>query len=183
MRQIMLPMAFLGGFLTAVIIGIKMIGIVNMILISKVLMLNMAFAFGKLMVGKALWFGKEKFLGHHHSSYWEPPTYLDRLDEQAAIDQYQEKSTFPNKNVNYYLRKPQQYYPADYSTPQLIAMQPPPYFQPQINPPQHNLYKQLPTNYQDNSLSSYYTIPRSSMSPAELDKLLTETLNKIPPKQ
>jgi hypothetical protein len=183
MRQIMLPMAFLGGFLTAVIIGIKLIGIVNMILISKVLMLNMAFALGKLMIGKALWFHQDKFHGHHYSNHWSPTSYFDRIDEQSATDQYQEKPTFPNKNVNHYLKKPQQYYPVDYTSPQLIGMQPPSYFQPQINPPQYNFYKQLPTNYPDYSLSSYYSIPRPSMSPAELDKLLTDTLNKIPSKQ
>lgn len=50
-RQMILPMTFFGGFLTAIIFGIAKTGIINMLLIKAVLFLQMALIIGKLVYG------------------------------------------------------------------------------------------------------------------------------------
>lgn len=68
----MLPLAFIGGFMTAVILSIKMTGLINMLMIKKVLLLQMAIILGKLIYGF-----KELLMKHHghyqHESYASPP--------------------------------------------------------------------------------------------------------------
>lgn len=63
-RQMVLPITFFGGFLTAIIFGIAKTGIINMLLIKAVLFLQMALIIGKLACG-----AKELFL--HKSSAHE----------------------------------------------------------------------------------------------------------------
>lgn len=63
-RQMVLPITFFGGFLTAIIFGIAKTGIINMLLIKAVLFLQMALIVGKLAYG-----AKELFL--HKSSAHE----------------------------------------------------------------------------------------------------------------
>ena len=57
-RKMMLPLTFMGGFLTAVILSIKFTGLINMVLISKVLMLQMALVLGKIIYGAKEFFNK-----------------------------------------------------------------------------------------------------------------------------
>lgn len=206
MRQIMLPMAFLGGFLTAVIIGIKMVGIMNMLLISKVLMLNVAFALGKLMVGKALWLHKSQHGHHHHdpwaSSYSSPPLLLDRNDDDDLTPYEKLKQNQPihstfNQQPSYFISPPQQY-------PMVLGAQPltlqpqvaPTNFQPQMSFIQRSPYQMHPTVdnlsfSQDNLLSGhktrlYYNQQQpqqvTKMTPVELDQFLTNTLSRLPNK-
>lgn len=60
MRKVIVPMTFIGGFLTAIIIGIKITGVFNVILVTKVLMLQLALILGKLIYGL-----KDLFIGKH----------------------------------------------------------------------------------------------------------------------
>lgn len=178
----MLPMAFLGGFLTAVIIAIKKISIVNMLLISGVLILNLAFMFGKIMVSKALWFHKfqNQHQSHHHD-HWQhsmSPHHLssygsglfDRADE-APYAQPTFTSSFTGQNYNqipsYFVNPPQQY-PTSFGN-QPLALQ------PQTVLPVSMQYNRLQKQLISNTLKQ----PNSSMSPAEMDKLLTDTLARI----
>lgn len=177
----MLPMAFLGGFLTAVIIAIKKISIVNMLLISGVLMLNLAFMFGKIMVSKALWFHKLQSQLHHHHDHWQhslsSPHFspygsglLDRVDDSAyAQPAFTSQSTGQNYNQapSYFISPPQQY--PTYFGNQPLALQ------PQSFLPASMQYNRLQKQLISNTLRQ----PNSSMSPAEMDKLLTDTLARI----
>lgn len=179
MRQIMLPMAFLGGFLTAVIIAIKKISILNMLLISGVLMLNLAFMFGKIMVSKALWLHQGKFQSQqqHHHDHWQHSlgshlssygsSFLDRADDLPYAQQPAFTSQFSGQNYNQlpsYFTSPQQY-PTTFGN-QPLALQP-----QSILP----VYNRLQKQFVSNDLQQ----PKSSMSPAEMDKLLTDTLARI----
>lgn len=78
MRKIMIPMVFVGGFLTAIIIGIKMIGLINMLLIGKVLLLQVAIVLGKIIYGaKDLFLHKNPPIAYpvySHQPYYPPPT-------------------------------------------------------------------------------------------------------------
>lgn len=177
MRQLLLPIAFLGGFLTAVIIAIKKISILNMLLISGVLMLNLAFMFGKIMVSKALWFHHDKFQSHphHHHDHWQhsiSPHYnsygssiLERADDPSYAQQ-QPAFSFSGQN-NYqtppYFVNPPQQYPTTFGN-QPLALQP---------------QTVLPVNYNRLQKQLIASAPSSSYSPAEMDKLLTDTLARI----
>jgi hypothetical protein len=179
----MLPIAFLGGFLTAVIIAIKKISIVNMLLISGVLVLNLAFMFGKIMVSKALWFHHDKLQSqqHHHHDHWQQSfssphhsSYgaglFDRADD-APYAPTAFTSQFSGQNYNQipsYLINPPQQYPASFGN-QPLALQ------PQTVLPLNMQYNSLQKQLISNSLKQ----PNSSMSPAEMDKLLTDTLARI----
>lgn len=178
----MLPMAFLGGFLTAVIIAIKKISIVNMLLISGVLILNLAFMFGKIMVSKALWFHKLSSQQNHHHDHWQHSlssphfssygsSLLDRVDD-LPYAQPAFTSQFSGQNYNqipsYFISPPQQQYPTYYGS-QPLALQ------PQTSLPVNMQYNRL----QKQLTSSTLNQPNSSMSPAEMDKLLTDTLAKL----
>lgn len=197
MRQMMMPIAFLGGFLTAVIIGIKMIGLMNMLLISKVLMLNVAFAFGKLMVGKALLLhhGKNQNHYHSHNDLWGSPSphlnsygssILERND-----DSFEKDLSFSNQFTGhqlppYFMSPQQQKYPMQVAATTSYQPQPQnPYKLYQLQQQADNL-----SFSKDNLLSGYktrlynnhqpqVTVLKPSMTPAELDQLLTNTLNRI----
>lgn len=67
MRQIIVPLTFIGGFLTAIIIGIKITGVFNVILVTKVLMLQLALILGKLLYGL-----KDLFSGKVHHPHPQP---------------------------------------------------------------------------------------------------------------
>lgn len=64
-RQMILPMTFVGGFLVAIILFTAKVGVINMILLKGVLLLQVA-----MIVAKMAWAAKE-LLTHksHHSSY------------------------------------------------------------------------------------------------------------------
>lgn len=171
MRKIMLPMAFLGGFLTAVILAIKKISIVNMLLTSSVLMLNLAFMFGKIMVSKALWFHHEKFQNqpNYHHNHWQHSPF-DRADDypyeqQQPISQYSGQSF--NQFPPYYIN-PSQQYPTTYNNQPLA-------FHSQPALPYNMEYSRLKKQLTSNALQP----PNSSLSPAEMDKILTDTLARI----
>lgn len=209
MRQMMMPIAFLGGFLTAVIIGIKMIGLMNMLLISKVLMLNVAFAFGKLMVGKALWLHHGKQSSYHgHNDLWGSPSHylnsyapsiLERSYDSSEKDQQPPfTNQFSGQELPSYFMSPQQQQQQQYPMiPQVASTT---NYQPQMNfiPQPQNPYKLYQLQQQaenlsfskDNLLSGYktrlynnnqpqVTVLKPSMTPAELDQLLTNTLTRI----
>jgi hypothetical protein len=148
MRNILLPAAFLGGFLTAVIIGIKVIGVMNMILISKVLMLNLGIFIGKLFIAKAGWFDKSQnhFHNHYQSSSYPlgHPTYSESLFSHSRADDFSRKfepTTFhtnPQQLPQHYNQLPvlfsntpqqqqQQLFPTTF------IQSPPTNFQPQMN--------------------------------------------------
>lgn len=199
----MMPLAFLGGFLTAVIISIKMIGLVNMVLITKVLMLNIAFAFGKLMVGKALLLHhvKQKSHYHGHSDLWSSPyasSILDRNDSYENDQQPAFSNQLSGHQLPSYFMSPQQQQIQHPIIPQVAATTS---YQPQMNfiqQPQ-NPYKLYQLQQQaenqlsfskDNLLSGYktrlfnnnppqVTVLKPSMTPVELDQLLTNTLTRI----
>jgi len=81
MKNILLPVAFIGGFLTAVIFSIKAIGIVNLFLISSLLALNLAVIVGKLVYAKKLGHGASQTHYHSHFNQQQPsypsyPTYM-----------------------------------------------------------------------------------------------------------
>ncbi|KAG5678672.1 hypothetical protein PVAND_008324 [Polypedilum vanderplanki] len=65
-RKLLVPAAFLAGFLTAVILGILIIGVINMLLVAGVLILNLAVILGKLFYAKMEKYGHH---GHHHRPY------------------------------------------------------------------------------------------------------------------
>ncbi|KAL7050986.1 hypothetical protein ACKWTF_004282 [Chironomus riparius] len=74
MKNILLPVAFIGGFLTAVIFSIKAIGIVNLFLISSLVALNLAVIVGKLIYAKKIGHGASQT--HYHSHFnQQPPVY------------------------------------------------------------------------------------------------------------
>lgn len=77
MKNILLPVAFIGGFLTAVIFSIKAIGIVNLFLISSLLALNLAVIVGKLVYAKKLGHGASQTHYHSHFNQQQPsyPSY------------------------------------------------------------------------------------------------------------
>lgn len=72
----MLPLAFIGGFMTAVIFSIKFTGLINMLLIKKVLLLQMALILGKLIYG-----AKELFTAKYQSSPSFYPVYFPSHSE------------------------------------------------------------------------------------------------------
>ncbi len=137
-----------------------------MLLTGSVLMLNLAFMFGKIMVGKALWLYKLK--GHHHSH----GDLFDRADDlsydpysSAAYGQQAFSTQFPGHNYNsispYFISPPQQF-PTSHG-----------YFPPAILPSYHNnLNKQFNSN----------SLLERSLSKSEMDKLLTDTLARLSPK-
>lgn len=145
MRQILVPAAFIGGFLTAVIIGIKIIGVVNMLLISKVLMLNVAFMIGKLFYVKT--FAHDK-VQHHYYNHQNPvyspygsgsyaSSFSKRADDSELpyrMNFYQPTGFAQNynqiPNINNNFNELLQHYPtSQQQRPQFI--QPPSNFQPQ----------------------------------------------------
>jgi hypothetical protein len=75
-------MTFIGGFLTAIIIGIKITGVFNVILVTKVLMLQLALILGKMIYGlKDLFLSKREHPpvytvqpSEHH--YYHQPSYI-----------------------------------------------------------------------------------------------------------
>lgn len=67
----MLPLAFIGGFMTAVIFSIKFTGLINMLLLKKVLLLQMA-----LILGKIIYAAKELLTAKHHSPTSFFPVYV-----------------------------------------------------------------------------------------------------------
>jgi hypothetical protein len=83
MRKVIVPMTFIGGFLTAIIIGIKITGVFNVILVTKVLMLQLALILGKIIYGL-----KDVFIGKHQQPqpvynvsppqphYYHQPAYI-----------------------------------------------------------------------------------------------------------
>lgn len=94
MRKILLPLAFLGGFLTALIIGIKITGVFNMILISGVLMLQLAVLIGKLLYG-----AKELFYGHYPPLYHQPPPpYYPQ--QSSGGHSYSQASAYANSRAD-----------------------------------------------------------------------------------
>lgn len=102
-RNILLPVAFIGGFLTAIILGIKMIGLVNMFLISKLLALNLAVVVGKLVYAK-----KELASNHYHFSPYHSPSYgFDhRIDQNFPYARNIEVPTVESDWINRYEMTP-----------------------------------------------------------------------------
>lgn len=197
MKNILLPVAFIGGFLTAVILGIKVIGVINMILIAKVLMLNLAFLLGKLIFGKVLLTGH----GHYPMYYgYSGHTLANRRydnDFPFGRNFYTPQSTFPYEIPQNFLNQP----------PSIIRQQqqqPPSNFmlQPQMNLVEPHLYSsfkmqaiQPPNNQQyfDNLLNDQQRLSnentminvnenqhlKSTLSPMEMERLLTDALSRI----
>lgn len=90
-RKIMLPLTFMAGFLTAVIFSIKFTGLINMILISKVLMLQLALVLGKII------YGAKEFLNKfsHPQPYYFPVAHREHsygYSHSKDGDLYQEPS-------------------------------------------------------------------------------------------
>lgn len=81
MRKIMLPLAFIGGFLTAIILFIKTTGVINMLLLIKVLLLQMA-----LVLGKIVWAAKELLIKKHQhgGSYYPMPVYVPIAQQESS---------------------------------------------------------------------------------------------------
>ncbi|XP_070499453.1 uncharacterized protein [Chironomus tepperi] len=73
MKNIFLPVAFIGGFLTAVIFSIKAIGVINFFLISSLVVLNMAVIVGKLIYAKKIGYGASQTHYHSHYNQQLPP--------------------------------------------------------------------------------------------------------------
>lgn len=75
-RKMVLPLAFLGGFMTAIILFIKATGVINMLLLIKVLLLQKALVLGKVLWGIFSIF-KSKYEGHHEpTKYYPYPVYI-----------------------------------------------------------------------------------------------------------
>lgn len=115
MRKIMLPLVFMGGFLTAVILSIKFTGLINMILITKVLLLQIALVLGKLAYGAKELFSK---FTQPHAYYIPVATHGEHPHQYAYAhnnDLYGQQSSFYGQQL------------------------PPPAFQPQFNQPNNYL--------------------------------------------
>lgn len=143
-RKMILPMAFLGGFMTAIILFIKVTGVINMLLLIKVLLLQKAMVLGKILWGMFSIF-KSKYEGHHESpKYYPYPVYIphEHHGESSFAGAYADAHSrgdynhhpnlfYSQQESNYHqplYRRPQSYRDADFSqtniSPQHIFSQP-----------------------------------------------------------
>lgn len=93
MRKIIVPLTFIGGFLTAIIIGIKITGVFNVILVTKVLMLQLALILGKLLYGlKDLFASKHQHpqpvynVSPPQPHYYHEPAYIPYGTNYGSFD-------------------------------------------------------------------------------------------------
>jgi hypothetical protein len=150
-RKIMMPAIFLAGFLTAVIMGIKVIGVINMLLITKVLILNMAVLLGKLFYGKlhGLHGSPPPYHHHHHPPhYYGSHSYADSRADSSSLPYRRNfnapsfasqpgfplqnfyQSTYPNQ-IPLVFDQPQSAFPQNFNQPSITPQQPPTNFQSQ----------------------------------------------------
>lgn len=126
----MLPLAFFGGFMTAVILSIKFTGLINMLLIKKVLLLQMALILGKIIYGaKELLTAKQHATSSffpvylpshsddHHGSFSHKNAYINHPDDDFT----QQPSYFSRQSAAFH-SQPQfnqlTSYPLNYNQPQ-----------------------------------------------------------------
>jgi hypothetical protein len=189
-RKIMLPLAFIGGFMTAVILAIKMTGLINMLMIKKVLLLQMAIVLGKLIYGF-----KELLLNKHdHQSYASPPQayYIPVSNGHGGGWSSREDDTQPG----YYNQQPN--YPLAYGRPQTVPfsgyspqashqVRTAPLFSQSYNQGRTHDYESIDNQVLGESGSHnqlYYDLSRpastiDSLSPQEMTKLLSDTLARV----
>lgn len=161
-RKMILPMAFLGGFMTAIILFIKVTGVINMLLLIKVLLLQKAMVLGKVLWGMFSIF-KSKYEGHHESpKYYPYPVYIPHethgessyagaySDAHSRKDYNHQPSLFYSQQESNYhqplFRRPQSY--RDVDQPQINALPQHTFGQPQsgsfsgfpLEPPQQVRY-------------------------------------------
>lgn len=168
MRKILIPLTFLGGFLTAVIISIKIIGVMNMILISKLLVLNLAIFFGKLLFVKHQNYGNPQ--NHYHNHYPTYPSYPPQTVHHHPHSHY--GSSYPSYGVSRadsseFERKvftiPQSTFPHDYQPKfnklplRMFNPQPPPSFTPQ--------QQYYPTSFDDHQQQFQINQPPTNIQP------------------
>lgn len=97
----MLPMVFMAGFLTAVIFSIKFTGLINMLLISKVLLLQVALVLGKVLYGAKELFNKFSY----PQPYYIPIAHGEHSHSQA-YSHSRDDVFYPQATNNYYQQLP-----------------------------------------------------------------------------
>lgn len=146
----MLPLAFLGGFLTAVILGIKVTGVINMALISSVLMINLALFLGKLLYGM-----KDLFYPKYVPVYQPPPYYPPSGHGGYGHSSYghsgyghghgggsfSQASAYANSRQDNF--NPGQQFPQQFSSPSSFPQQQPQFNQPINQSPNYNQPQQM----------------------------------------
>lgn len=155
-RKIMLPLAFMGGFLTAIILGIKLTGTINMLLITKVLLLQLL-----LVLGKIIWGAKELLMKKHE--HYPQPFYYPIPHESHAYSSSFDHSRDDSLNHHssyYYGQQPFNQPSSSQHQPQIT--QPMNYlpiqsFQPQSNlgQPQSSLFNGYSPTTQNHSPPYY----------------------------
>lgn len=167
----MLPLAFMGGFLTAIILGIKLTGTINMLLITKVLLLQFA-----LVLGKILWGAKELLTKKHdyypqpfyypipHESHLHSSSFGHRRDDnlnQQSFYYGQQPFNLPTSIIQQpHINQPSNYLPIQGYQPQ-----------PNLGQPQSNLlsgflpttHNHSPPHYQDHHLNNLETLETKSV--------------------
>ena len=89
MRKVIIPLTFIGGFLTAIIIGIKITGVFNVILVTKVLMLQLALVLGKMIYGlKDIFLSKQQpqqpvYVSTPEHHYYHQPSHIPSYGQSS----------------------------------------------------------------------------------------------------
>lgn len=208
-RQLLLPMAFFGGFMTAVIKAIFFTGLLNMKLLAVGVMLKLA-----LIIGKLLYASKVGFSGgdKHGSSYPQfqsfpavfypipfPSQSHSHLTHDLHSSHYDSELHRSDENIygaqqsNYqhipYQQSPQPIYKQNqqpvYQQNQQQYYQS--YQQPLLQQPTYQTYSQQSSNElfkEKNSLvnGNYFDDTQASLAaltPLEMTKILSEAIAKI----
>lgn len=164
----MLPLAFMGGFLTAIILGIKLTGTINMLLITKVLLLQVA-----LVLGKILWGAKELLMKKH--DHYPQPFYYPVPHESHSYGSsfgHSRDDSLSHPPIYYYGQQPFNQPPSIQQQPQItqstnyLPIQSYQQPQPNLGQPQPSLFNgyspttqtHSPPYYQDNHLNNLETL-------------------------
>ncbi|CAO1353948.1 unnamed protein product [Diamesa serratosioi] len=196
-RQMLLPMAFFGGFMTAVIKAIFFTGLLNMKLLAVGVMLKLA-----LIIGKLLYAGKIAFSGEKHgSSQAQYPAYPAvfypiPLPSQSHSHDYHsshydselhrsDENIYGAQQSNYqhvpYQQAPQPIYKQNQ---QPVYQQTQQYYQPQqsYQQPTYQSYDQQQSPNEHLTNGNYFDDTKASLaalSPLEMTKILSEAIAKM----
>jgi hypothetical protein len=192
-RKILLPLAFIGGFLTAIIIGIKITGAINMLLIAKVLLLQLGLVLGKIIYGL-----KDLIYSKHDASpatiypvYISPPHQsshdMSHSSHSSLSSGYGNSRIDPYSHQSNYQAQPSYHQPI-YQFPQQNLQPQTNFVQPQ-NGPFLGIPLQAPQAIERNQFLPQYSqqfdavsddeAPKATLSPQEMTQILSDAIEQV----